>query len=116
MNLGDMNSGECQPLQCKKAMNCIEGVRDPSSTPLEMGELRSTLTDCVPCLNAFDLEVRLRATMSPAISELPSIDFRVRITQTLAAVDQSAQIRQELLRRGRRNHRRCVQGLRGSGA
>jgi len=84
-----MNLGDCQPLQCDKAMNCIEGARNPVATPLEMGQLRGQLTDCAPCLNAFDLEVKLRATMSPSISELPSMDFRARITDTLASVDLS---------------------------
>lgn len=84
-----MNFDDCQPLQCDKAMNCIEGVRNPVASPLEMGQLRGQLTDCQPCLGAFDLEVRLRATMAPAISELPSFDFRSRITETLAAVDLS---------------------------
>jgi len=84
-----MNPGDCQPLQCDKAMNCIDGVRNPMATPLEIGQLRGQLTNCQPCLGAFDLEVRLRTTMSPAHSELPSIDFRMRITQTLASVDLS---------------------------
>jgi len=84
-----MNLGDCQPLQCDKAMNCIEGARNPIASPLEMGQLRGQLTDCSPCLNAFDLEVRLRTTMSPSMSELPSADFRMRITETLASVDLS---------------------------
>ena len=84
-----MNPGDCQPLQCDKAMNCIEGARNPVATPLEMSGLRGQLIDCAPCLGAFDLEVKLRATMAPEISELPSPDFRMRITQTLASVDLS---------------------------
>lgn len=109
MNLGDMNPGDmnpsaitpgamnpsaitpsdCQPLQCDKAMNCIDGARNPLSTPLEMGSLRGQLTDCSPCLQAFDMEVRLRTTMSPSMSALPTDDFRMRITETLASVDLS---------------------------
>lgn len=89
MNLGDMNLGDCQPLQCDKAMNCIDGARNPMATPLEMNGLRGQLTDCSPCLQAFDMEVRLRTTMSPSISDLPTPDFRMRITQTLASVDLS---------------------------
>jgi len=84
-----MNFGDCQPLQCDKAMNCIEGARNPVATPLEMTGLRGQLTDCTPCLGAFDLEVKLRATIAPGISELPSMDFRSRITETLASVDLS---------------------------
>ena len=82
-----MNLGDCQPLQCEKAMNCIEGVRDPVASAIEMGALRGQLTDCAPCLGAFDMEVRLKTTMSPSMSELPSSDFRMRITQTLASID-----------------------------
>ena len=82
-----MNLGDCQPLQCDKAMNCIEGARDPIASPIQLGQLRGQLGDCAPCLNAFDLEVRLRTTMSPSMSELPSFDFRMRITETLASVD-----------------------------
>lgn len=89
MTLGDMNSGECQPLQCKKAMNCIEGVRNPVATPFEMSQFRGQLIDCPPCLNAFDLEVKLKTSMSPSMSELPSADFCMRITETLAAIDLS---------------------------
>ena len=84
-----MNLGDCQPLQCDKAMNCIEGARDPIASPLELGQLRGQLIDCAPCLHAFDLEVRLRTTMSPTTSELPTVDFRMRITETLASVDLS---------------------------
>ncbi len=84
-----MNTGDCQPLQCDKAMNCIDGVRDPAATPLEMGQLRGQLADCAPCLSAFDLEVRLKTSVAPAMSELPTVDFRMRITETLAAIDLS---------------------------
>ena len=87
MNFGTMNTGDCQPLQCDKAMNCIEGVRNPVATPLEMGNLRSQLIDCPPCLQAFDMEVKLKTTMAPSISELPTADFRIRITETLASID-----------------------------
>jgi len=89
MNLGANPGDNCQPLQCDKAMNCIEGARNPIASPLEMGQLRGQLTDCSPCLSAFDLEVKLRTTMSPSMSELPSPDFRMRITETLASVDLS---------------------------
>jgi hypothetical protein len=104
MNLGDMNPGpmnsenlntgrmgnaDCQPLQCNKAMNCIDGIRNPVATPFEMSGLRGQLAECAPCLQAFDMEVKLKTTVSPSISELPSADFRMRITETLAAVDLS---------------------------
>lgn len=89
MNPADMNSGDCQPLQCDKAMNCIDGARNPSATPLEIGHLRGQLLDCPPCLNAFDIEIKLRTTMSPSMSELPTMDFRNRITDTLASIDLS---------------------------
>ena len=82
-------AGECQPLNCAKAMACIERARNPSITPLEMGHLRGELLECAPCLHAFDMEVKLRVTMTPSISELPSPDLRARITQTLAAIDLS---------------------------
>jgi len=84
-----MELGDCQPLQCEKAMNCIDGARNPMVSPIEMTQLRGQLTDCAPCLGAFDLEVKLRATMAPSISELPSPDLRMRITQTLASIDLS---------------------------
>ena len=89
MNAGAINPESCQPLQCDKAMNCIDGARNPLVTPLEMGSLRGQLTDCTPCLQAFDMEVRLRTTMSPSMSTLPTPDFRMRITETLASVDLS---------------------------
>lgn len=96
MNFGTMNIGEpensaggCQPLECDKAMNCIDGVRNPVATSFEMSALRGQLTDCTPCLQAFDMEVKLKTTVAPSISELPTADFRMRITQTLAAVDLS---------------------------
>ena len=82
-------AGECQPLNCAKAMGCIEGARDPAITPLEMSRLRGELIDCGPCLHAFDLEVKLRVTMAPTISELPTVQFCARITETLAAIDLS---------------------------
>ena len=82
-------AGECQPLNCTKAMACIDGARDPSNSPLQLNQLRGELLECTPCLHAFDMEVRLRVTMSPNMSELPTADFRARITQTLAAVDLS---------------------------
>ena len=84
-----MNFGDCQPLQCETAMNCIDGARNPASGPLEMSQLRGQLDHCAPCKSAFDLEVRLRSTMAPSISELPSPDLRMRITETLASVDLS---------------------------
>lgn len=84
-----MNHGDCQPLQCDKAMNCIEGVRDPIATHLEIHSLRAQLVDCAPCLQAFDVELRLRTTMTPTSSELPSAAFRMRITETLASIDLS---------------------------
>ena len=89
MNFGNTSDGDCQPLQCDKAMNCIDGARNPMATPLDMSGLRGQLTDCSPCLQAFDMEVRLKTTMSPAMSELPTVDFRMRITETLASVDLS---------------------------
>ena len=89
MNFGNTNTGDCQPLQCAKAMNCIDGVRNPVATAIEMSNLRSQLIDCAPCLQAFDMEVKLKTTMAPSISELPTADFRIRITQTLASIDLS---------------------------
>lgn len=89
MHIGGASAGDCQPLGCETAMNCIEGARNPSTTPLQMGQLRGQLSDCSPCMQAFDLEVRLRTTMAPSISELPSTDFQMRITQTLASIDLS---------------------------
>jgi hypothetical protein len=84
-----MHLGDCKPLQCETAMTCIEGVRDPLVTPVQMGVLRAELRDCTPCLAAFDLEVKLRATMIPTSSELPTVDFCLRITETLASIDLS---------------------------
>ena len=84
-----MTAGDCKPLQCETAMACIHGARDPMSTAVRMAELRSRLANCPPCLAAFDLEVKLRATMVPTSSELPTIDFRMRITETLTRVDLS---------------------------
>ena len=84
-----MSIGDCQPLHCDKAMGCIDGARNPLSGPVELNQFRSQLTDCAPCLSAFDMEVRLKSTMLPAMSELPTADFRLRITETLAAVDLS---------------------------
>lgn len=79
----------CQPLSCDTAMRCIDGARNPSNSPLEMMQLRDELSHCAPCLNAFDVELRLRTTMTPTTSELPSVDLRSRITSTLASVDLS---------------------------
>lgn len=79
----------CQPLSCDTAMRCIDGARNPSTSPLEMTQLRGELSDCAPCLNAFDVELQLRTTMTPTMSELPSVDLRARITNTLASVDLS---------------------------
>lgn len=84
-----MHLGDCQPLNCETAMNCIEGARDPASTVVQLGEYRSQLSSCAPCLRAFDMEIKLRTVMSPSMSELPSVDFRAKITQTLASVDLS---------------------------
>lgn len=84
-----MNLGDCKPLQCETAMASIHAARDPLATPVRLGELRSALGDCTPCLVAFDLEIKLRATMVPTTSELPTIDFCMRITETLARVDLS---------------------------
>ena len=84
-----MNLGDCKPLQCETAMASINGARDPLTTPTRVLELRAQLKDCTPCLAAFDLEVKLRATLVPTLSELPTIDFRMRITETLARVDLS---------------------------
>jgi len=33
------------------------------------------------------MEVKLKTTMAPSISELPTADFRMRITETLASID-----------------------------
>lgn len=84
-----MNPGDCQPLQCEKAMNCIDGVRNPVVSAVEIHELRTQLVHCAPCLRAFELEVRIKVTMTPTTSELPSADFRLRITETLASIDLS---------------------------
>lgn len=92
MNFGTAlgaDASSCQPLQCDKAMGCIDGARNPSTTQLEMGQLRGQLQECTPCLQAFDMELKLRATLSPMLSELPSPDLRMRITETLASVDLS---------------------------
>ena len=86
---GAMSAGDCQPLNCDKAMNCIDGARNPVATPFEMNDLRAQLADCAPCLQAFDMEVKLKTTIAPSTSELPSADFRMRITETLASVDLS---------------------------
>ena len=89
-NIGDLGDpADCQPLQCDKAMNGIDGVRNHVATPLEMSAFRGQLTDCSPCLQAFDMEVKLKTTITPSISELPSADFRMRITDTLASIDLS---------------------------
>jgi len=85
----EMNPGDCAPLQCETAMNCINGVRDPLAAPTQWGQLRSQLDHCPGCQQAFDLEVRLRTTVTPTTSELPTFDFRMRVTETLAAVDLS---------------------------
>lgn len=84
-----MNPGDCQPLQCDKAMNCINGVRNPIASRLEIHALRGQLVDCEPCLQAFDIEVKLKTTIAPSMSELPTADFRMRITETLASIDLS---------------------------
>lgn len=89
LNAQPLDTGSCQPLDCDKAMNCIDGVRNPVATPYEMSTLRSQLVDCAPCLQAFDMEVKLKTTIAPSASELPSADFRMRITETLASVDLS---------------------------
>ncbi len=84
-----MLNDDCRPLQCETAMRCIDGARNPSIQLTDMTPLRGELLDCGPCLQAFDIEVKLRTTMLPAASELPTMDFRMRITETLAAVDLS---------------------------
>lgn len=81
--------GPCKPLECDKAMGLIDQARDPSLTAMSLNSLRAQLGDCDPCVRAFDVELRVRTTMTPSMSELPSVDFRARISHTLASVDLS---------------------------
>jgi len=88
-NDGLLNAGDCKPLQCDKAMKCIESVRDPLASSFEMSSLRGQLSDCAPCLQAIDIEIKIKMTIAPSASELPSADFRMRITETLSSIDLS---------------------------
>ena len=84
---GPAGAGQCQPLQCETAMSCIEGARNPSTSPLDLAGFRNQLSHCGPCTQAFNMEVRLRSTMTPTMSELPPPDLALRINQTLASVN-----------------------------
>ncbi len=85
----DPTAADCTPLQCETAMNLINEARNPSLDLPQLGQLRGELSHCAPCRSAFDIEVKLRSTFAPRTSELPTIDFRTRITETLASVDLS---------------------------
>ena len=88
-NASALGASDCKPLTCDKAMQCIDGVRNPLASAFEMNNLRNQLAHCEPCLQAIDIEIKIKTTITPSTSELPTADFRMRITETLASVDLS---------------------------
>lgn len=85
-----MTPGACPPHQCEFAMSCIAEVRDPTVTLVRMNRLRVELSDCSQCLHAFDLEVRLKATLATRLADQAPEHLSTRITETLQRIDLSS--------------------------
>ncbi len=74
------------PNQCDYSRELITRALDGQPTLESIGHLRIELANCLPCVQALDVEVRFKLAMSQACRESAPTDLQVRITETLQRV------------------------------
>lgn len=84
-----MKPGDCQPLQCDAAVLRLTEARDPAVSFGRLNQIRAELRHCAPCLQAFEVEVKFRATVATRCVDYAPEGLQVRITETLSRIDLS---------------------------
>ncbi len=85
------SSSDCpgNPNDCRHAslvlLAAAEGIPDPTRTEA----LRRELHGCLPCLEAFDLQLNVQSLVALACREQAPETLRIRIDETLGRIDLS---------------------------
>lgn len=86
-----MSHGSCPgvPEECDHSRQVMQRALDGLLSAHRLGELRTELSHCAPCLQIFDLEMRFRLAMSHSCREAAPPELRVRITKAITRIDLS---------------------------
>jgi hypothetical protein len=64
-------------------LRALEGMPDPAVIDV----VRSSLSPCPPCVDAFEVEIRFKIVMAQAATEKAPRSLQLRISETLQRVD-----------------------------
>jgi len=77
------------PEPCDMAVARISEARDPIVTLGRLNQMRVELGNCGPCLQALDMEIKLKATLAMRCADTPPPGLSNRISAALDRVDLS---------------------------
>lgn len=73
---------------CDYGGQAIAEARNPSITFVQMTQIRARLA-CPGCVQAFDLELKVKTTLATAAVEAPPVGMQTRISAALERMDLS---------------------------
>lgn len=76
-----------RPDDCRHASSVLLAAAEGIPHPGRTAELRSRLSGCVPCLEAFDLQMNVQSLVALHCREQAPESLRIRISETLQRVD-----------------------------
>ena len=77
------------PHECAGALSRIERALDGHMTAVEAAQIRHQFDHCPPCLDAYDIELKVHGALSEQCREAAPADLRLRICAALERVDLS---------------------------
>lgn len=77
------------PEPCEMAVARIGEARDPIVTLGRLNQMRVELGNCGPCLQALNMEIKLKTTLAMSCSDSPPPGLSTRISAALERVDLS---------------------------
>lgn len=73
---------------CGFGLGAIAEARNPSMTFVQMNQIRARLA-CPGCLQAFDLELKVKSALASAMADQPPMELQTRISAAIASMDLS---------------------------
>jgi len=73
---------------CGYGLDAIAEARNPSMTFVQMTQIRARL-NCPGCVQAFDLELKVKSTIATAMVDQPPVELQTRISAAIESMDLS---------------------------
>ena len=86
-----MNSDSCNsdPRSCGLAIQAVNSALDGFVPAVQLAQLRGGINDCLPCVQAFDMQIQFRVAMAQGCHEAAPESLKIRISEAMQRIDLS---------------------------